>query len=424
MIATEQLTNRRLRQENAEQVRQLRQQITERDQLIKEKEDELARTTGQLKENEEIMEMFGKRISELEQKLNQTHQPSAANTRQQPHSPREATNAPLTPSFLRPTATRASPEGYAQRINLIWRAGVKAPCVMTRRCDAIVCGDAVYCQHVRLQKIYLYQGSSQAWFQVPDCPYQYSSIANVNGRLTTIGGGNDTAKTVFGLPVFGGGSYTNKLFCLEENGKWNETLPPMPTKRRGTISLCTGQHLVVIGGEGERNVALAIVEVMDTRTRQWSTASHLPELKIGPSATIVGNHIYIVSGKTLHGKETNSVYMCSIGALVESYQESKEETAAVNVWKRIPDLPVTMSTSVTLCGRLLAVGGRDINNKSTSAVHTYNPATNTWEIVGHMTEARHLCVAAVMNGSQLLVVGGVTDGGMITDSVEIANIIQ
>ena len=77
-----------------------------------------------------------------------------------------------------------------------------------------------------------------------------------------------------------------------------------------------------------------------------------------------------------------------------------------------------LSTCVTLQGRLLTVGGKALNNTITSLVHMYNPNTNSWEVVSQTLAARYLPLAAVVNGNQLVVVGGVAEGGVITDFVE------
>ena len=56
---------------------------------------------------------------------------------------------------------------------------------------AIAHGGIVYCRHFRLKKIYLFHPSGETWFQVPDCPVQYFSMAFVNGMLTKVGGEKD-----------------------------------------------------------------------------------------------------------------------------------------------------------------------------------------------------------------------------------------
>ena len=89
------------------------------------------------------------------------------------------------------------------------------------------------------------------------------------------------------------------------------------------------------------------------------------------------------------------------------------------VWRTITDLPVKASSSVTLNGQLLAVGGYDSGGKDTNNIYTYNTETNSWEVVSHLPTRRYMCLATVLPGNKLMVVGGETDTGPI-DKVEIA----
>ena len=93
------------------------------------------------------------------------------------------------------------------------------------------------------------------------------------------------------------------------------------------------------------------------------------------------------------------------------------------VWHRVADLPVRLSSCATLCGQLLAVGGRDQDNSfTTTAIHQYNPATNSWEVISHMPTARWGTLVAVLPGNKLMVVGGNTHLFGMTDMVEIATL--
>ena len=65
----------------------------------------------------------------------------------------------------------------------------------------------------------------------------------------------------------------------------------------------------------------------------------------------------------------------------------------------------------------LAIGGKDSDNKSTTAVHMYNPTTDSWEVISHMGTPRWGCVAAAIPNNQLMVVGI-----MEIDSVEFATL--
>ena len=60
--------------------------------------------------------------------------------------------------------------------------------------------------------------------------------------------------------------------------------------------------------------------------------------------------------------------------------------------------------------------------KPTSAVHMYNPTTDSWEVITHMGTPRRDCIAAVLPNNQLMVVGGYTNGEIKIDSVELASV--
>ena len=92
------------------------------------------------------------------------------------------------------------------------------------------------------------------------------------------------------------------------------------------------------------------------------------------------------------------------------------------VWHQLADTPVTISSWVALHGKLLAVGGKDSDDKQTTAIHIYNTKTNSWEVISHMATPPHRCLLAVLPHNELMAVGGWTPDGK-TDTVEIATIV-
>ena len=69
------------------------------------------------------------------------------------------------------------------------------------------------------------------------------------------------------------------------------------------------------------------------------------------------------------------------------------------------DLPVTLSTCVTLSDRVVAVGGSDSDGNSTDAVHMYNPQSKKWQVVGCMPTARSECLAVTIQ-KNIITAGG------------------
>ena len=387
--------NRQLEREVGQLNQQFRQLQLKRDQLLQEKatqleekDRQLGRVYRQLEVSEQVVTQFGRRIAELEQQLSQREQ-------------------------------KAKSKGEEQTsFTLKWREGKRSPCKMHRCCDAVVNDNTLFVMNQGTVNIYSYDVINDSWSQLPDCIYSNCSIAIINGLLTTVGGYSN--------------SYSNELYCLTGEGsreRWMKKFPSMPTKRQWAATLCNRTTtLIVAGGEGEGGRVLSVVEVMDTETRKWSTAADLPQPMYKASTTVCGEQVYMVGGANKSQIYTKSAYTCFVSDLLLSCVFNQPESATfkkikeTNVWRQVADLPVTRSTCEFFHGRLLAIGGWMDSWKSTTAIYMYKSATNSSEIVSHMTTSRDLCITAVLPGNQLMVMGGETDVGNSTNIVELASV--
>ena len=389
-------------QEQNQQIRQLekdKQRLErERNQAIQEKvekERQVGRVNYQLEEIGRVIADVGKQSAELEELGLNKEQAVGA----------EAANS--------------------GNIKLTWKQGERAPIEMGRVCDAVVDGSIVYYKYCKLEwdnKIYSHHIPNSNWSLIPDSPHRSGfAIAVIDGQLTTIGG--------YGYDL----KLTDKLFSLTGEGssrKWTEEFPPMSTKRYCIAALCAGTALIVAGGSDDNDKNLKIVEVLDTEAQQWHTAPNLPERLSYPSLTLCGDLVYLLGRLNKDEAITSSVYSCLLSSLVLSTlstfskslgrrlvntlkQSNKDST-----WKTLADLPVKLSTNVALHSQLLSVGGKDSNNKPTTAVHVYQPTTNSWEVISHMTTPRSDCFAVILPNNQLMVAGGWTTDNKKCDSVE------
>ena len=116
---------------------------------------------------------------------------------------------------------------------------------------------------------------------------------------------------------------------------------------------------------------------------------------------------------------TKSVLTCSLTKLLQSCSGT---SSGGSVWHRITDVPVCCSTCAAVNGELVAVGGLDAKGKTT-AIHKYNPTTNSWDIISNMPTARYRCLVAVLPTNEMMVVGGVIYQVISTDKIETAEII-
>ena len=300
----------------------------------------------------------------------------------------------------------------AREIKLRWRDGGKAPRRVWGKVAAVDGSVALFRSD---QEIYSYDSSNKKWFELPKCPNYGFSLAIVSGRLTTIGGKTPNEQV------------TNSLLSLVNN-KWMEWYFPMPTKRYLTAVVCSSKSLIVAGGIGRGRKKLNVVEVMDTGTLEWSSASSLPHPLSEASATLCGDQVYMLGGQNQNHAPSESVFACSMATLLQSCQslvarlKTLSLTSRPKAWYQLADTPVTLSTCASLHEQLLAVGGRDSDNKETTAIHRYNMITNSWEVISHMTTPRYRCLVAALPHDKLMVVGGCTSNSTI-DYVEIATLV-
>ena len=318
-------------------------------------------------------------------------------------------------------------------IKLSWRDGGRAPRGMFGEVVAVDRGVAYFRpEGYRMQIVLAYNCTNNKWSELPKCPNHSFSIAVISGLPTAIGGKtvkDGVTNSLLSLTDIGEdvASYPDHGFeARGDDKKWTEQFPPMPTKRCSTAVVCSGKSLVVAGGVGGYE-DLSTVEVMDTETLEWSTASSLPHPLSEASATVYEDKVYMLGGFD-HIGPSKSVFTCSLAALLQSWQPqslgARLKTLSIagrqEVWHKLAGTPFTFSTCASLRGELLAVGGiESADKKATTIIHMYNATTSSWEIISHMTTARWRCLVAVLPHDKLMVVGGDANN----DSVEIADVV-
>ena len=392
-------------------------EILERDKLLQQKERQLQeeRVTRerqvqllnqQLKEQEQVTaetqqtnHSLQRQVEQLQQQLSQQSlkplPPSQAQVRERQLQERESRKQlPVQPSLQ--VDYKPHPHRVRETVTLNWRDGGKAPLEMVRGA-AVVDGDMAYFMNFDGEGS-CYIVSSKKWSKLPKCPYQFSSLAVINGQLTAIGG----CKVVDNKDT-----YTNKLLSLPG---YKEVFPAMPTKRQDTTAVTSKEHLIVAGGAIGVLDRLKIVELMDTKSLVWSTVASLPHPYSDASGTICGDQLYMLGG--MDDKNETSVLTCSLTELLQSSSSS--------IWHRVTDTPDYHSTCAAVNGELLAVGGCDKDGKPSSAIHKYNLTTNSWDLISNMPTARWHSLVTILPTNELMIVGGRI--GLIggnTDKIEI-----
>ena len=287
-----------------------------------------------------------------------------------------------------------------------WIGGKNAPVGMTRGA-ALVQGNTAYFRPAFSRTLYSYSMEEQ-WSQLPDNPFSKYGLAVIDGLPTSVGGVNNN-------------QLTNMLLSLTvESGTkiWVKAFPSMPTPRSTAACVTTGSTLIVVGGQGV-DCCLDRVEVMSTENKQWTTVSSLPQPLALLSGAVCGGTLFLAGGSKKHGPRTSrSVFTCSLADLFTPTLSKQTLSPSHNVWKEICSTPVGQSTLVSFGGSILAIGGRDESDKSTSKVYRYDSHKDSWTVASWMKSRQSYCVAVTLPMGDLIVVGGYTSGYDNMKSVE------
>ena len=153
---------------------------------------------------------------------------------------------------------------------------------------------------------------------------------------------------------------------------------------------------------------------MEIPTKQWTVASRLPHAFGKISGGVCGDRVYLAGGYDSHGESSKSVFTCFLTDLLSSRSlggrllRSLFLASKGGVWKLTQDLPVALSTIVTLRGHVLAIGGTACGGSggATGAVYWYHSQADNWIALAEMGHTQSQCLAAVLPDARILVVGG------------------
>ena len=410
---------RQVQQGCQRQIQQLTHQVDEKQQMNDDKETLLRELNQKLQTNEQVTAEFQRNLRQHEQ-ANQQLQQTIGQLRWDLQRMGAQPHKTTAPPRLKPLPPKTVMQQKAIR-DMKWQKESKAPEKM-RRGSAASDSNVAYFNSYRSSRVYSYDSDTRKWHRLPDAPHTHFSVAVVQHIITMVGGQLKSDEA------------TDSLLSLMEEGrdkKWLSHFPAMPTKRYFTAVVCSGHSLIVAGGRDDRNTLAATVEVLDTSTQQWSIASSLTHPFTEATISICGERLYMLGGNDPTSYCTHSVLSCSVSELLQSCQPQplagKLPTAPANqstIWQRVADAPHYWSSCVTLCGQLVAVGGKDAG-EHTEAISFYNERTDSWVGIDMPTaryHARRHALVAILNG-KMMVIGGLVEGRVSgyteTDVVEI-----
>jgi N-acetylneuraminic acid mutarotase len=214
-------------------------------------------------------------------------------------------------------------------------------------------------------------------------------VANVGRQILAIGGFERVGEVATVFDVV-------EARRVKGSGTWHD-LAPMPTARANLATAELGGLVYAIGGIGQANDTLDVVERFNPRSGRWTTSLPLPQPRDGPGAASLGGLLYVAGGFVIPDGITNSVIV----------YDPKQHT-----WRSVAPMPTARERlRLVASGRYLyAIGGEpDPAGPSLTTVERYDPKSDSWATMNPMVQSRLLPCAVqtrVGNRRVLVVVGG------------------
>ncbi|CAI8040250.1 Aldehyde dehydrogenase family 3 member A2 [Geodia barretti] len=299
---------------------------------------------------------------------------------------RISTHPPSTLSFQKPGLPVEKPVPTPRNAHIALRLERKIPSPYSlKRGSMAVYKKTAFITSEGSNKVYQITLGVDRWNVLPDHNHFSFGLAVFDGGfVTSVGGWNGTA-------------YSNKLLTLNQDRRWVESYPAMPTARI-EASVVSAQNVLVVTG-GYNGVQLDIVEVLTLYNKQWATAPRLPQPFYMASALVCDNQLYLAGGYVAPDVKSKSVLTCSIADLLHSPRSRYQQ-----VWTEAGKLPYYKCTLVSQGEVLMAVGGKGDMGEAMSDVLVYEPHSESWRRVSNLAIARNQCFAFSFSGDVLYLV--------------------
>ncbi|XP_064407586.1 kelch-like protein 24 [Halichondria panicea] len=262
--------------------------------------------------------------------------------------------------------------------------------------QSVVIGDTVYvgggfadnnrdrCTVMKLEQ--------DQWTKLPKYTARWFAMTSLANRLVLVGGIDPSNNKP-----------TNQL-AVFESGEWTHPYPPMNIARHSSTAVSFNNYIIVAGGRDDK-VRISSVEVLDVASRRWYIAQSLPNPQSELKSTLIGNTLYLMGGwdhtrgaiKTVHHVDLNELIAKALSNL-----------DTPTLWQILQEVPLKFSAPLSIGRSLLAVGGRDDRDNSSSSIHLYQPDTRRWVKVGDLPTARDCCTCSVLPSGEVIVAGGQT----------------
>ena len=227
------------------------------------------------------------------------------------------------------------------------------------------------------------------------------AMAAIDNQLIVAGGADPDTESV-----------SDQVSVLDSSDKtWTQPFPAMSTVRFTPSAIGYKRWLVVVGGSvaPDYKNLLNVVEVLDTSSKQWYTASPLPSPTARPSLVIIQDTLYTsyVLADDFDISFTKQVFIPTLISNTISCTLASPNKLSPTEWQELPDTLTLFPALVSFHGHLLAVGAGD---RPSSTIAMYLPHIQQWQKVAELPTPRRACACCFLPATKQLLVFGGWDG--------------
>jgi N-acetylneuraminic acid mutarotase len=248
----------------------------------------------------------------------------------------------------------------------------------------------------------VYDPATDTWTQLPTAmpiPVTHAGVAVVDGVAYFAGGYVGDWKTAPG---------TNRVMAYDiAAGTWSD-LPALPAARIAGGLVAVGRVLHFFGGMNTQRTADMSDHWaldLDNPAAGWVSEAAMPDPRNHLGYAGVNGTIYAIGGLHVMNEETGQ------DDEVDAYDP------ATDTWTQVASLPMPWShfhtATMVVDGKIVIVGGQTNGPDDGTyepSIAEYDPATDQWQMLAPLPEARQAVSAVWING-RLIVAQGATQGG-------------
>jgi hypothetical protein len=195
----------------------------------------------------------------------------------------------------------------------------------------------------------------------------------------------------------------------------------MPLAVSGATATLLPDGKVLVAGGVHSFHQVTNAELYDPATGTWAATGAMNVARSGQTATLLPDGQVLVAGGGCNG----SGFGCDSGSFEGTLSSAELYNPATGTWARTGSMKAGreyFTATLLKNGQVLAAGG--FNNcddsfcSDVNSAELYNPATGTWTPTGSMQGAREQQSATLLPDGEVLVAGGLNEGGFCCGQFE------